>query len=242
MDNSFAKHVRRALGAISAAVVFVGLGVSLSGCPVAAELENPDRFDALKGGPTDCNQALPDEALPEINCAYEDAMKDHCARGGCHNATTRSAQLDLTLDTLLIARILEEPAKHASIKCGTANCDPAVVPAACEDCAMCPSGPTDVLLSKASPATSWIMTKMDRFNFDAPTSPPKIGCGTAMPYPPGNTGFTPERKECLAKFFTWIATNGRECDLPMGGSGGGGAGGASGGGGAGSGSGGVGGT
>jgi hypothetical protein len=240
MDNSFAKHIRRALAALSAAVVFVGLGVSLSGCPVAAELENPDRFPALQGGPADCNQALPDPALPEIACDYEDAMKDHCARGGCHNAASKSAQLDLTLDTLLIARIVEEPAKHVSINCpGSVKCDPAA--RTCDKCDRCPPGA--LLLSKANIPNSWMIQKMNAFNFDSPSTAVEMGCGTSMPYPPGNTGFTPDRKDCLTKFFTWIATNGRECDLPMGGSGGGGAGGASAGsGGAGSGGGGAGGT
>jgi hypothetical protein len=253
MGRSLPNRIRRASSAILAVVAFVGIGVSLSGCPVAAELENPDRFPVLKGaagsGAVDCKQDLPPDGptTPGIMCDYADAMKDHCARAGCHNNASRSAELDLTVDTLLIARILDEPSKHI-ISCTTAEgggqCNPSNALCAAK-CVECPSGPTDVLLSKASPGTGWIIDKMEEFDFAMPSSFPTIGCGTAMPYPPGNTGFTEARKQCLKDFFTWIANNGRPCSIPMGGSGSGGSatGGASGGtAGSGSGGGGAGGT
>lgn len=251
MDNSLTKGIRSALGAISFAVAFVGLGVSLSGCPVAAPLENEGRFDQLNqsggtgnvggSGSLPCDQELPDgPGTPDIACDYPAFMRAHCARSGCHNAATHSASLDLTLDPFLIARILEVPAKH-EITCtgGLGRCD--LMNPQCAECMMCPSGPTDLILSKTDPANSWIMVKMDRFNVDTPTTAPPIGCGTAMPYPPGGTGFTNERRDCLKRFFTWVANNGRACSVAAGGMGGGGAGGA-GTAGAGSGGGGAGGT
>jgi hypothetical protein len=109
----------------------------------------------------------------------------------------------------------------------------------CPNCMSCADG--DLILSKMDPASSWIMQKMNAFNVDTPSTAPDMMCGTAMPYPPGGTGFTNERRDCLKKFFTYIANTGRACSVPMGGSGGGGAGGA-GTAGAGSGGGGAGGT
>ena len=245
MDNSLTKGIRSALGAISFAVVFVGLGVSLSGCPVAAPLENEGRFDQLNqsgsgntagSGAVDCSQALPD--MGTIGCDYQGFMRSHCARSGCHNQTTHSGDLDLTLDSYLIARIVDVPATHKITCTGIGVCD--LTAPQCELCMTCPEGPT-LLVSKADPANSWMMRKMNAFNVDTPTAAPAIGCGTAMPYPPGGTGFTEVRRTCLTNFFTWVANNGRPCSVATGGSGGGGAGGA-GAGGDGSGGGGAGGT
>ena len=236
MDNSLSKGVR-ALGAVLAVILFVGLGVSLSGCPIAAPLENEGRFDVLNAGSgntagsgsVDCNQNLPDTAT--IGCDYQGFMRTHCARGGCHNAATHSGDLDMTLDTLLIARIVDVPSKHKITCAGMGPCDLAAPQ--CGGCMMCPSGPTDLLVSKADPANSWMMKKMEAFNVDTPTTAPDMMCGTAMPYPPGGTGFTNERRDCLKNFFTWVAMNGRPCSVAAGGSGGGGAGGGAGSGGAG---------
>jgi hypothetical protein len=248
MGNSLPKGIRSALGAISVAVACVGLGVSLSGCPVAAPLENEERFEwpnqsgtgnTAGSGAVDCNQPLPDgPGTPEIGCDYQAFMRSHCARGGCHNVGTHSGDLDLTLDSLLIARIVDRPARHKITCVGIGQCD--LTAPQCAGCMMCPPGPT-YLVSKAEPANSWMIHKMNAFNVDTPTTAPDIGCGTAMPYPPGGTGFTAERRTCLTNFFTWVANNGRACAVATGGSGGGGAGGA-GAGGAGSGSGGAGGT
>jgi hypothetical protein len=223
-------------------VLFVGLGVSLSGCPVAADLENEGRFPALGTagtGPVICNQALPDQAA--VGCDYETAMRQHCARGGCHNQTTRSGNLDMTLDDLLIARIVDVPATH-KISCGVGMGDCNLSAPQCENkCNLCPTT-RPMLVDKANPPSSWMIYKMEQFNLDTPSAAPEIGCGTAMPYPPGGMGFTAERRTCLTNFFTWVAANGRPCEVPMGGSGGGGAGGGAGSGAAGGGAGGTGGT
>jgi hypothetical protein len=234
MGSSFSPTVRRALGAAAAAITCLALAVGLSGCPVAAELENPTRFDALPkpggnagSGSVDCRQALPDMGDPAIACDYQTAMRNHCARGGCHNSFA-NAGLNITLDDLLIARILDVPAKHGSITCSgsTETCNPTAPN--CPNCMMCPPAGT-MLVNSATPASSWMIQKMDAFNVADINEVVQMGCGTAMPYTPGNTGFTAERRDCLTKFFTWIATNGRKCTVmpPAGGSGGGGAGGAS---------------
>lgn len=218
---------------VGAALGVVGLGVSLSGCPVAAELENPERFDALgQSGPVPCDQSLPD--VGTFGCDYVTYIGKHCASGGCHNQSFSAAGLDLTADSLLIARILEVPANH-EITCpaGAGLCNLSMPQ--CEDCTMCP--PTgDKLLTKTDFENgSWLIRKMAEFNVDTPNTRIPMGCGYAMPLAPGNISYTAERRDCLKNLFRWIADNGRPCSIPRGGSGGGGGGGTGGAGGAGSG-------
>jgi hypothetical protein len=231
MGSSSSPTARRALGATAAAITCLALAVGLSGCPIAAELENPDRFDALpkagsmgtagSGNPA-CNQALPDMADPAIACDYQRATRDHCARGGCHNTAFKSAGLDLTPDDLLIARLVDVPAKHLAITCSgsTETCN--YTAPTCDNCMDCEVG--DLLIDKTTFAESWMVKKIDAFNVDNVMEVVQMRCGTAMPYTPGNTGFNAERRDCLKKFFQWIATNGRKCDVlpPAGGAGGGG--------------------
>jgi hypothetical protein len=129
-------------------------------------------------------------------------MRDHCARGGCHNAATRSADLDLTMDSLLAARLLDVPAKHLATS--RSQCIPAKCP---------PSGST-MLLDTAAPADSWMFRKLDAFDFEEPSTSPDMGCGTAMPYPPGNTGYTSERDACLRALFLRIIETAAPCSFP----------------------------
>src|SRR5688500_13119478 len=265
MGSSFSPTARRALGAAAAGITGLALAVGLSGCPVAAELENPDRFDALQKpggtagtGNTNCVQPLPDMNDPTIACDYPLFIKTHCARGGCHNPSFHTADLSLSVDPsppdyptaggeYLIARILDVPAKHVDINCpGNVACDPAAP--ACANCMMCqpvgdfvidsanvaaswmvqqmdafngdngqgsvprdPAAPAcancmmcqpvgDFLIDSANFAESWMVKKMDAFNVDNVQETVQMGCGTAMPYTPGNTGFTAMRRDCLRKF------------------------------------------
>jgi len=126
-------------------------------------------------------------------------------------------------DGLLIARLVDVPAKHGSITCsGTTDICSHTAPT-CDNCRMC-SMTGDLLINKTTFADSWMVKKIDAFNVDNVMEVVQMGCGTAMPYMPGNTGFTAERRNCLKSFFQWIATNGRKCEVaaPAGGSGGGG--------------------
>lgn len=237
MGNGVSNGIRRAAGALTAAFFFAGLGVSLSGCPVAAELENRDRFQAFAPGSVACNQLLPD-GPSVIGCDYKATLGAHCTKGGCHNNPsppgTPASQLNLIADDLLIARILEVPSKHI-ITCslmGTCNLE---MPQ-CDGCRECMD---DKLLTKADIPNSWLIRKMAEFDVTMPNTTQNIGCGMAMPIAPWNTGFDEEKRTCLTNFFTWIANNGRACDISAGGSGGGGSGGA---GASGAGSGGTGGT
>jgi hypothetical protein len=212
--GSGATGIRRVLGALAVTLAFVGLGVGLSGCPVAARLENEDRFDILREGPVDCNQPLPD-GPSVVGCGYDALVRKHCASSGCHNRAA-AADLDLTPDPLLIARILEVPSQHRIDCPGVGQCDLATPQ--CDRCTVCP--PDDLLLNKTNVAESWIIRKMERFNVDTPNTAQNFECGSAMPLAPGNSGFTAETRTCLTDFFTWIANNGRKCDIPAGGSGG----------------------
>jgi hypothetical protein len=148
---------------------------------------------------TGCEQPLPDQSL--LGCDAETAMRQHCARGGCHNAPTDSGNLDLTLDSLLIARVLDVPAKFETTSRGFGPC----IQSTCPGSAM--------LVDSAAPESSWMLKKMAAFDFEAPSSAPDMGCGTAMPYPPGGTGFTSERHECLRSFFLAIAEFGVPCTV-----------------------------
>ena len=246
MGSSFSPTVRRALGAAAAAITCLALAVGLSGCPIAADLEDPLRFDALPKpggtagtGPTNCQQALPATDDPAIACDYPLAIRTHCARGGCHNPAFANAGLSLSIDPspptyptaggeFLIARILDQPAKHGAITCSgsTETCN--YTAPTCDNCRDCPMG--DKLVDSTNFANSWMILKMDAFDVANVNTTVQMQCGTAMPYTPGNTGFTAERRDCLRKFFQWIATNGQKCDVapPAGGSGGGGAGGSGG--------------
>jgi len=236
MGTGASKGVRRTFDVLGGAILVLGLGVSLSGCPRAAPLENKGRFEELAPGPVDCNQTLPDGPTA-VGCDYDSLIRKRCAAGGCHNRGTRSAGLDLTPDLLLIARILEEPAQHR-IQCpGPVLCD--LEMPQCADCSVCPDGA--ILLTKADFENSWIIEKMMAFNVDMPSTVQDMMCGDAMPLPPQNTGFTEEMRTCLTDFFRYIADTGRKCTIASGGSGGAGAGGAGAGSG-GAGSGGVGGT
>jgi hypothetical protein len=145
-----------------------------------------------------CSQPL--EALG-VECDYESALRLGCARGGCHNAAFHSAGLDLTGDDMLIARILDVPARFRDIGVGNFECLPAGCP---------PLGST-MLVDARSPEQSWMLRKMEPF-VPGSTMVTEIGCGTDMPWDTGIMGYTEQAKACLIDFFLAIATNGRACD------------------------------
>ena len=153
------------------------------------------------GIPTDCQQPLD---LESFDCDVAGFMRTHCARGGCHNAATSANGLDLTLDSLFVARLLDVPARLVTNKPGFGACIDSKCP---------PLGSTRLIDSRA-PEQSWMLKKTAAFDFARPTTAPDMGCGTAMPYPPGGTGYTPERDACLTSFVLSIAENGVACALP----------------------------
>ena len=125
--------------------------------------------------PTSCDQALPD-ALPS-RCDYQATLRTYCATSGCHGGN-KAAGLDLRVDPLLIARILDVPAKHGSITCsGSVPC--VAAERTCDECDACPE--SALLVNRQSPAESWIPKKMEQFVPGVTTANLNIGCGETMP-------------------------------------------------------------
>jgi hypothetical protein len=192
------------LGAVAPVLACV-VPVALAGCLEAAELEAPERFDALKkpAPPTNCDEPLP--SADAVDCQWEARLRQYCGRSACHGTALASAGLNLGLDPTFIARMLDQPATHEGNTCGGVPCVPA--PDACDRCNECPTGA--LLLDSANPSASWILRKMEPLVPGAPSNV-NIGCGDAMPS--FNTGsdvrdYSDADKTCLTQFFTHIATN-----------------------------------
>jgi hypothetical protein len=250
MVSSFSKAGRRVLATTAATFALLAMAVGLSGCPVAAELENEDRFPALAtGGASSTGGASPTGGsagsgggcaapLPDVACDWRAALgtrstPGYCAKGGCHNESIASGNLNLqtftdtagTPDLLFASRLLNVPASR-EILCGTAMCDPAAM--TCDKCTSCAATPP-VLVSTQTPGQGWIFEKINAFIPGTTTATTSIGCGDAMPtYNTSNTNFYSQaNKDCLIQFFTALAmTPGTwPCGQATGGTGGGGAGG-----------------
>jgi hypothetical protein len=146
----------------------------------------------------------------------------YCFKGGCHNASIHAGDLDMTPDDLLIARLLDVPAKF-SIDCpGNVTCDRTAM--TCAECAMCGTAPK-VVVSTDAPGTGHIFDKIAPFIPGTTLSTMDIGCGKAMPTynTTGTNTYTQVHKDCLVMFFTALArTPGTwPCTMPTaGGSGG----------------------
>jgi hypothetical protein len=252
MVSSFSKAGRRVLATTAAALALLAMAVGLSGCPVAAELENEDRFPALaSGGATSTGGAAPtggsagsaggancEAPLPTVDCDWRAAIGTRsvpgfCAKSGCHNQAQVAGDLNLqtaldlqgTPDLLFASRLLNVPAAR-DILCGTAMCDPAA--ATCDKCMAC-SPVRPVLISTQNPGQGWIFDKIAPYMPGTTVATLPIGCGDAMPTynTSGTSAYTADHKACLIKFFTALAmTPGTwPCGQSAGGSGGGGAGG-----------------
>ena len=171
-----------------------------------AELENTERFERLRPPdvPTSCDQALPD-ALPS-RCDYQAALRTYCASSGCHGGN-KAAGLDLRVDPLLIARILDVPASHGSITCpGNVPC--VAAERTCDKCNACPENA--LLVNRQNPTESWISKKMELFIPGETTANVNIGCGDTMPSFLTNAliaSFSNDDKRCLTEFFTHVATS-----------------------------------
>jgi hypothetical protein len=180
--------------------------LAMTACPGAAELENPERFlifhDPDDDTPVDCAQAPPDPAL--VGCEYARPLQRFCAQGGCHGSS-KAGGLDLRLNDGLIARILEQPPVHRTTRCsGNVECVPEAK--TCERCDRCPSGV--VLLDRAEPSASYILTKMAAVIPGTTTANVNTGCGDGMPsfLASGIAAYAEADKACLESFFRHIAT------------------------------------
>lgn len=131
--------------------------------------------------------------LPTLDCDYQTTLTKSCAIASCHRAKDTQGSLDLTVDPGLRGRIINVTAPHSTI-----DCDPDLVKYL--ECvpppAACPKG--DKYIDKAVPANSWLIKKLE----------PQAGCGDMMPMQPGDgptTGWGPDAKACLIKFFNALA-------------------------------------
>ena len=151
--------------------------------------------------------------LPNVDCDWRAALGDprpgmsvagYCAKGGCHNPSTHAGALDLTPDTFLASRLLNVPAKHASLSCpGLVECDPAA--ATCERCSACP--PDALLIDTSDPESSWMLQSIEPFIPGVTTQTISIGCGDAMPTfnTTGTQSYHQGHKDCLRMFFLALA-------------------------------------
>jgi hypothetical protein len=194
-------------GQVRALAVVSCASAALVGCPAGAELENSDRFTvfhATDAGPTSCDEQPPDTA--QFGCDYPMVLQTYCAKGTCHSASQHLGGLDLTVNSLLIARVLDVPAKHTGSTCsGGVRCEASM--ATCDRCDRCP--PNALLVDQENPAESWILKKMEQFIPGTMTANVNIGCGDTMPsfLGPGNiVAFSDDDKRCLNEFFLHIAT------------------------------------
>jgi hypothetical protein len=172
---------RLAAWASTAAVLLVA-----TGCPEAADLENPESFckpgasvvDA-SGKVIGCNDqgatAGTGAGMPPAGC--ETACLTQLFENTCNSCHTSSAPLGgLDLQSAgFTARLKDQAAKHQSV----------------DNPAQCPSG--DKLIDSANPAASWLLKKV---------SGQQGACGTSMP--PGNVPVTQAELACVTAYVTCV--------------------------------------
>lgn len=161
-------------------------------------------FTAPGSGP--CSKTLPE--YPEVICDWRAALgapgiMGFCFKGGCHNATTKAGELDLTPDSFLASRLLNVPAAHDLTCPGQVECDPERP--ACEVCSQCPR--EQLLINTSDLSSSWIFRKLEPFVPGVTTETSSIGCGDAMPTynTTGTANYRQAHKDCLIEFFTALA-------------------------------------
>jgi hypothetical protein len=132
----------------------------------------------------------------------KDALKQNCARAGCHSTTDMYAGLDLTDPTTFRALLVDKVAMHGDIGCNATGtpfraCTPEELVAK-----GCPPGV--MLINSQNLDDSWLLKKMTL------TKAELMGCGDPMPISPGNTpanGWDAGgmRKACYIEFFRSLA-------------------------------------
>jgi len=202
--TSTRRTVHRLVTLLPPALFGLAAALTLAGCPVGADLEDPERFavggtggtTAASGGTagsgTSGSGGTAGSGLgtPDPGCDYVTVLNSNCARTACHNTRSKISGLDLTPDANLAARLKDVPATHGDIDCSNGGVFMACVP---ESCASFGDAP---LVDSANPDNSWILHKLNATHND---------CGLEMPIPPGDTGFDATRLDCLDKLVRAIA-------------------------------------
>jgi hypothetical protein len=202
--------------------VALTVAVSLGGCPGGAELENPDQnmqyFSGAPGvggttggagqggsptgGAGTAGGAGTGSANWTWNCATPlegpmGALKQNCARGGCHDQTSRYAGLNLTDPSTIRGQMVDQIATHGDMSCGT----PGMTHVCTPDEIVALGCPLDVkLIDSANFSNSWVVAKINQTHGN---------CGLYMPFTPGNSatnGWNDERMNCYMDFFRSLAT------------------------------------
>jgi hypothetical protein len=224
--SSSRRTVHRLVTFVPPAIFGIAAAVTLAGCPVGAELEDPNRFAIGTGGtgpgtggtgPATGGTAGSGTAgtagsgtagsggaggivTPNVTCDggadYVATLTENCARTGCHNTRTAVAGLDLTPNADLAMRLKNQPAGYAEIDCSMGGPYVECVPATCPP-------PGDALLvDSANPDNSWLLRKLNGTH---------NACGVVMPVSPGDRPpapagpFDDARKACLDKLVRAIA-------------------------------------
>ena len=154
-------------------------------------------------GMTSCAQPL-DGFAPGCDAPAE--LRSYCAKGGCHNAVSHAANLDLTPDDFLVARTLNRRPLLTITRIDVGECRP-------EDC---PSVEGTFLIDGDDPEQSWMLAKMAPFVPGITTNTLDMGCGDAMPTfnTTGIASYSDQTLGCLKDFFLAIAANGMPCTPP----------------------------
>ena len=194
-------------GSAGAGVCYVAAGSGNIVVPCGGSPNGGSSGDAGTGTglPARCRQSIEPYIANFSACDVRSEMQ-YCAKGGCHNATTAAARLDLTLDDYLIARILDVPATLEHVP-GVPTCLPEG----------CPTGA--LLLDRSSPEDSWMMRKMEPFIPGTTDRTSDMGCGNAMPTfdTTGTWRYSDASKMCLIEFFRTLAREGAPCPTAAGG-------------------------
>lgn len=136
------------------------------------------------------------------NCGGEvkDALKQNCARTGCHSALDKFAGLDLTDPASIAGQMVDKPATFGDIGCNA----PGMPYRACTADELTALGcpPNVKLIDSANLDASWVLTKLNGMHGM---------CGDAMPIAPGNSATNGwdaagTRKQCYIDFFRSLAT------------------------------------
>jgi hypothetical protein len=132
-------------------------------------------------------------SLPGISCDWQTALQKSCAISTCHGPVMAYAELLLTVDAGLIARIKDVPATLSDV-----DCDPGGAFAPCTTPpAECQPYVGAKRVDSRNPDASFILAKLRG-----------SGCGNQMPLPPGNSptaGWNDERRFCLEQFVRAVA-------------------------------------
>jgi hypothetical protein len=176
---------------------FAAAALGLAGCPVGADLEDPERFAQSSGGTASsagagtAGSSAPD--IPGVDCPWREALTKSCAGSSCHGVMMAYAELLLVPDSGLFDRIKDVPVTLRDVDCGSGG---AFVPCTTPP-ASCMSFVGKKLVDSAAPDQSFMLTKLTL-----------SGCGNQMPIAPGNSpsaGWSEDRLLCLQQMIRGIA-------------------------------------